>query len=186
MIGGIVDPRIRHAIAVTYYVVDGGDGENNLGYNAGCISTELLLFIAHLHLLSTAVPTGQNEELPLVRNVRDFLHHGLPGNILEREPPTRSAAFVARTRGNQSGGHVAIYNWGLEPEITVNISALGFSVGDKLRLPRAARTTLQRRRRVRRDRPSPGPDDLDATSASPGGSLRRGSPCKLFRSSGPS
>jgi len=132
--GGRLASNVTLLNNYTYYNSDTCCGVNDLGYEAGAANTQVTgnYFISgadsalKVVKLQTSVSMSGNT---FFGNIFGFAPPNFPSNTYHFSRPTTNSMFVRRNRFETGRGHVVVYNWENRPDVTVNISSLGLTVG---------------------------------------------------------
>jgi hypothetical protein len=138
LVGGL---RVARDLTVidnyTYYPPASSRGSNNLGYQAGCANATVT---GNYFVGPTALALVNCVPLQLARNV---LIGGLePPDLLAAAPdnqynasfPRGSRVVVRPNRYQQGRAHVIVYNWELQPQISVDLSTSGLTSGQRFEI----------------------------------------------------
>jgi hypothetical protein len=131
--GGQVAHNSRILRNYTYYPPDQPDGENNLGYRAGCAD----IVVRENYLVGgTALAVINCESLTFADNL---IYGGMavavqtqyPDNRYIAARPSTPAAFVRPNRYEPDRANIIVYNWPRAEFVDVEVSSLNLHPGDR-------------------------------------------------------
>jgi hypothetical protein len=144
LIGGLKVARnaslIRNA---AYYPIDaqgaGGDGENNLGYEAGCQGAKLLsnYLAGPMSLRLANCSEVKMKDNVFVGAISGFDPTASRDNY-HVTSAVANAVMVIPNAWEVGRAHIAVFNWKHDSVVEVDISRIGLKVGDKFRLQNVA------------------------------------------------
>ena len=141
------NPRLEENM--TYFGSGKSSGENNVGHESGCVDLQArgnyLVGPRPLQLrqceasvfISNTFYASEKGGLPVERY----------GNTYLDKPPTGTKVFVRPNRCEPGRAHVAIYNWDLRSEVSVDLSPGSLVRGERYRDTRRAELLRETSRR---------------------------------------
>lgn len=133
--GGRVAANVTLTNNYTYYNSNTCCGVNDIGYEAGVVNFRA----TGNHFISGADSALKIVKFPAASTVVGNTFYGnifgfgppnFPSNTYHLSRPSTTSIFVRRNQYEPGRGHVVVYNWPLSNNVTVNISSLGFAVGE--------------------------------------------------------
>jgi hypothetical protein len=121
----------------TYYPPASARGANNLGYRAGCVDAKVS---GNYFVGPTALALVNCSPAELMRNVLigaldppDLLA-GNPDNQHNASFPRATRVAVRPNRYQPGRAHVVVYNWDLQPQVSVDLSMAGLASGQRFEI----------------------------------------------------
>jgi hypothetical protein len=138
LVGGLRVARdLRVVDNFTYYPPASSRGSNNLGYHAGCADATVT---GNYFVGPTALVLVNCAPLQLVKNVLiggleppDLLA-AAPDNQYNASVPRGSRVAVRPNRYQPGRAHVIVYNWELQPQVSVDLSTIGLTSGQRFEI----------------------------------------------------
>lgn len=129
--GGRVADGDRVHSNYTYFTPSRNRGTNNFGYSAGC--TGLVAednYFAGGTALTLVRCDAQMSGNAFIGRISGFSPGDYPDNLYYADPPGGTYVTVRRNLYDVDRAHIVVYNWDRNDSVEVDISALGFSIGD--------------------------------------------------------
>ena len=133
LVGG---QRVAHDLTLvdnyTYYPPASARGSNNLGYHAGCADATVTgnYFVGPTALvLVNCTPTQFARNVFIGALEPPDLSATAPDNQYIPSGPHGTQVIVRPNRYQRGRAHVIVYNWDLQPEVTVDLSTTGLASG---------------------------------------------------------
>jgi hypothetical protein len=121
----------------TYYPPASARGANNLGYSAGCVDAKVTgnYFVGPTALvLINCLPAQLNQNVLIGALDPPDLLAANPDNQHSASLPRGARVTVRPNRYQPGRAHVIVYNWDLQPQVSVDLSMAGLGSGQRFEI----------------------------------------------------